>query len=82
MCPQDVSVNSERITEQMSLQVKKGRGRVWTEMRRMKYQKKSRKWEDISMKGRVRRGWEKRADTISAPAMWQALVTSLDADLT
>lgn len=59
MCLQDVSANSERITEQMSFQVRKGRGRVWTEKGRMKYQKKSRKWEDVSMKGRFRRGWKR-----------------------
>lgn len=42
----------------MSLQVRKGRGRVWAE-RRVKCQKKSSKWKGVSMKGGVRRGWEK-----------------------
>ena len=39
----------------MSLPFREGRERVWIEMRRVKYKKKSRKWKNVSMVLEVRR---------------------------
>lgn len=57
-CLQEAAVNVESIpecaVEQMSLPFREGRERVWIEMRRIKYKKKSRKWKNVSKVWEVR----------------------------
>ena len=44
----------------MSLPFREGRERMWIEMRRVKYKKKSRKWKNVSKVWEVREGGRRK----------------------